>query len=117
MYTIVPGCHPARKLPASVEDRFNCEALLTWPGLSASLFLFAALQFIVLVFPTCDTLMHTCPPMDVVEDIAQVGGHWAGGGDGVGSGLDFDGAVAAGGRTDGGPSKPGTPEPVQDARR
>jgi hypothetical protein len=36
--------------------------------------------------------------MDVVEDIAQVGGHWAGGGDGVGSGLDFDGAVAAGGR-------------------
>jgi hypothetical protein len=29
--------------------------------------------------------------MDVVEDIAQVGGHWAGGGDGVGSGLDFDG--------------------------
>jgi hypothetical protein len=27
--------------------------------------------------------------MDVVEGIAQVGGHWAGGGDGVGSGLDF----------------------------
>jgi len=35
--------------------------------------------------------------MDVVEDIAQVGRHWAGGGDGVGSGPDFDGAVAAGG--------------------
>jgi hypothetical protein len=35
----------------------------------------------------------------VVEDIAQVGGHWAGGDDGVGSGLDFDGAVAAAGRT------------------
>ena len=39
MYTIVPGCHPARKLPASVEDRLNCEALLTQPGFSASLFL------------------------------------------------------------------------------
>ena len=36
--------------------------------------------------------------MDVVEGIAQVGGHWRGG-DGVGSGLDFDGAAAAGGRT------------------
>jgi hypothetical protein len=35
--------------------------------------------------------------MDVVEGVAQVGGYWAGGGDGVGSGLDFDGAVAAGG--------------------
>jgi len=32
----------------------------------------------------------------VVEDIAQAGGHWAGGGGGVGSGLDFDGAVAGG---------------------
>jgi hypothetical protein len=29
--------------------------------------------------------------------VAQVGGQWIGGGDGMGSGLDFDGAVAAGG--------------------
>jgi len=35
--------------------------------------------------------------MDVVEGVAQVGGHWVGGGDGVGSGLDFDDAVSAGG--------------------
>jgi hypothetical protein len=35
--------------------------------------------------------------MDVVEGVAQVGGHWVGGGDGVGAGLDFDDAVAVGG--------------------
>jgi hypothetical protein len=105
MYTTVPGCHRARSLPASrtgslelrsaahVVSRFSASLFFGSPAETSDL----NLQFIVLVFQTCDTLVCTCTPVDVVEGVAQVGGQWIGGGDGVGSGLDFDGAVAAGG--------------------
>ena len=35
--------------------------------------------------------------MDVVKGVVQVGGQWPGASDGVGTGLDFDGAVPAAG--------------------
>ena len=42
-------------------------------------------------------LVSTRLAVDAVEGFAEVGGQGVGGGDGVVAGLDFDGAVAAGG--------------------
>ena len=81
----------------------NCEALLTQSRFPLSIFLSGSpagtsdldLQFIVLVFPTCDTLVRAWTSADMVKGVAQAGGQWVGGS--VGTGLDFDGAVTAGG--------------------
>lgn len=89
-----------------VQDRLNCEAMphsrtsrrpnfFGSPTETSNL----DLQFIVLVSPTCDTLMRTSTLMDVAEGAAQAGVHWTGGGDVGGSGPDFDGAVPAAVRT------------------
>ena len=44
--------------------------------------------------PTLLKLVRTRLTVDAVEGFAEVGGQGVGGGDGVVSGLDFDGAVA-----------------------
>lgn len=54
-----------------VQDRLNCEALLTQPSASWRPYFFGSpaetsdldLEFIVLVFPTCDTLVRICTPV------------------------------------------------------
>ncbi len=45
---------------------------------------------------TCDNLVRACRVVDRIDGLAQVVGDGVGGGDGVRSGLDLDGAVAAG---------------------